>query len=81
VLTIKIVGHTFMHNDQKPGIRIIVERVSVTTIRTRSKKVYCETCRRSLSAGEIHLAPLATEPHDVIEAAATASATDNEKEK
>lgn len=70
-----------MHNDQKPGIRIIVERVSVTTIRTRSKKLYCEICRRSLDVDEIHLAPLATGPRDVIEAAATADATDNEKEK
>jgi hypothetical protein len=54
-----------MQNDRKPGIRIIVERVSVTTIRTRSKKFYCDACRRSLGADEIHLAPLANEPRDV----------------
>jgi hypothetical protein len=76
VRSIKIVGHIFMHNDQKPGIRIIVERVSVTTVRTRSRKVYCEMCRRSLDADEIHLAPPATERRDAIEAAAT----DNVKE-
>ena len=77
--TIKIVGHPFMHNDQKRSIRIMVERVSVTTIRTSGKKVYCEICRRSLGADEIHLAPLVTEPRDAIEATARATATDHEK--
>ncbi len=68
-----------MQNDQKPDIRIIVERVSVTTIRTRAKKVYCEICSRSLGADEIHLAPLPTEARDATEATARACATDHEK--
>lgn len=68
-----------MQNDQKPRIRIIAERVSVTTIRTRSK-VICEICRRSLDADETRLA-LASKANDVPEAAAVASVTENEKEK
>lgn len=68
-----------MQNDKKPGIRIIAERVSVTTIRTRSKIIYCAVCRRSLGAEEIDLAPLASEPRNVNDAPAAARNTDNDK--
>ena len=65
-----------MHNDHKARIRITVERISITTMRVRSGKFYCETCRRALSAEEIHGATgLGTD----IEAVAIATATDTEK--
>lgn len=66
-----------MNNDQKPRIRITIERISVTTMRTRSEKTYCEICGRALTAD----VRTATESDKVIDAAATAIATENEKEK
>jgi hypothetical protein len=69
-----------MHNDRKPGIRIIAERVSVTTIRFRSKPIYCEKCHRPLGEGQIDLATVETDQRDVIDAASLANATDNGKE-
>jgi hypothetical protein len=66
-----------MHSDRKSGIRIIAERVSVTTIRTRSKAIYCEKCSRPLGADQIDLATIDSEQRDVIETALIASATDN----
>ena len=69
-----------MHNDRKPGIRIIAERVSVTTIRFRSKPIYCEKCRRPLGEDQIDLATVETDQRDVIDAASLANATNNGKE-
>ena len=68
-----------MQNDKKAGIRIIAERVSVTTIRTRSKMIYCAICRRSLGADEIDLAFFVSEPRDINDAPAAARNTDNDK--
>jgi len=68
-----------MHSDRKSGIRIIAERVSVTTIRFRSKAIYCEKCRRPLGDDQINLETVEPDPRSVIEAALIASATDTEK--
>jgi hypothetical protein len=68
-----------MENDRKSGIRIIAERVSVTTIRTRSKAIYCERCGRPLGADEIHLAAFDSKQREFVGAAAVAIATENEK--
>jgi hypothetical protein len=70
-----------MNNDQKPGIRIIAERVSITTIRARSENIYCENCRRALSAEEMRFAVSNFERRDHIEIEAAASSSENEKEK
>jgi hypothetical protein len=68
-----------MHSDRKSGIRIIAERVSVTTIRTRSKAMYCEKCGRALSADEIHLTTVDSKQRDFVRAAAIDGATENKK--
>ena len=65
-----------MHNDKKPGIRITVERISVTTIRTRTKKVYCEICLRSLGAAG---AQAGTGLHEIIRPPATAIENEDEE--
>ena len=69
-----------MNNGHKPGIRIIAERISVTTIRARSKMI-CAVCRRSLIADEIDLAALVSESRDLVDDATFTTTTDNEKEK
>jgi hypothetical protein len=44
-----------MHKHDTNGTRITVERISVTTIRTRrnTQKHYCDICRAELTAAEI----------------------------
>ena len=69
-----------MHNDQKRGIRIIAERVSVTTIRTRSKKIYCETCGRQLRADEMHLGAIVSTARNVTESARSTDVEKGEEE-
>ena len=70
-----------MNNDQKPGYRITAERVSVTTIRSRSETLYCENCRRALSAEEICSLASDLENRDAIAIKVASAAAENEKEK
>lgn len=68
-----------MKKEQKPDIRIIAERVSVTTIRTTAI-LYCELCRRELNADEIQLAALASQSHAAVQKAPeTSNARDDKK--
>jgi hypothetical protein len=59
---------------------ITVERISITTIRTRNgnSKFYCENCHRSIEAGEIYLAP--PQPHETIDVVAAVSDSSNNNE-
>lgn len=52
-----------MHKHETNGARITVERISVTTIRTRerSQKVYCDRCKAELASGELASRPLITD--------------------
>ena len=52
-----------MHKHEKPGTRITVERISVTTIHTRhrSQKVYCDICKQELTPAELISQPLLIE--------------------
>lgn len=49
-----------MQNNNPNGTRITVERISVTTIRTRdhSQKVYCDNCKAELASGDLASRPL-----------------------
>lgn len=44
-----------MQNNKPNGPRITVERISVTTIRSRnrSQKVYCDNCKAEIMAGDL----------------------------
>lgn len=44
-----------MHKHNAKGTKITVERISVTTIRTRrpTQKLYCDICRTELVAAEL----------------------------
>jgi len=44
-----------MQNNKPNGTRITVERISVTTIRTRNRwqRIYCDACRREIAPTEL----------------------------
>ena len=71
-----------MHKHNAKGTKITVERISVTTIRTRrlAQKHYCDICRTELTAAELDGQPLLlSERSEALElASAEASNIDDE---